>query len=59
LEIYALNQSLALSSSAKDFADRYSYFSIHGSPKLERKINSKNVRNCMYQKKTGKNKVKF
>ncbi len=31
LEIYALNKSLALSSSAKDFANRYSYFSTHGS----------------------------
>lgn len=37
LEIYALNQSLALSPSAKDFADRYRYFSSHGSPKLARK----------------------
>jgi len=57
LEIYALNQNLALSSSTKDFADRYRFFSIHGSPKLEREINSKNVRNLMYQ--IGKNKVKF
>ncbi|CAF0804457.1 unnamed protein product [Didymodactylos carnosus] len=37
-EVYALNTSLAVSSSAKDFANRYSYFSTHGSPKLARKI---------------------
>lgn len=30
LEIYALNKSLALSTSAKDFANRYSYFSTNG-----------------------------
>ncbi|CAF1487277.1 unnamed protein product [Adineta steineri] len=37
LEIYALNKRIALSSSVKDFANRYSYFSTHGSPKLRRK----------------------
>lgn len=37
LEIYALNQSLALSNAGKDFADRYSYFSLHGSPRSARK----------------------
>jgi hypothetical protein len=44
LEIYALNQSLALSSSAKDFANRYSYFSTHGSTNLSRKRPEINVR---------------
>ncbi|CAM4888264.1 unnamed protein product [Rotaria socialis] len=34
LEVYALNKSLALSSSVKDFANRYSYFSTHGSQKM-------------------------
>jgi hypothetical protein len=38
LEIYALNKSLALSTEGKDFANRYSYFSIHGSPRVARKI---------------------
>ncbi|CAF1103888.1 unnamed protein product [Adineta steineri] len=38
LEIYALNKSLAVSTAAKDFADRYSYFSTHGSPKIRRKV---------------------
>jgi len=37
LEIYALNKSFALSSSGKDFANRYSYFSTHGSPHHLRK----------------------
>ena len=37
LEIYALNQSLALSNAGKDFADRYSYFSLHGSPRSARR----------------------
>jgi hypothetical protein len=37
LEIYALNKSLALSTAGKDFADRYSYYSIHGSPRFSRK----------------------
>lgn len=37
LEVYALNKTLALSSAGKDFADRYSYFSTHGSPLLRRK----------------------
>ncbi|CAF3591123.1 unnamed protein product [Rotaria sp. Silwood1] len=38
LEIYALNKSLALSTAAKDFAERYSYYSIHGSPRSRRRI---------------------
>jgi len=38
LEIYALNKSLALSKAGKDFADRYSYFSLHGSPRSARKM---------------------
>ncbi|CAF1642001.1 unnamed protein product, partial [Adineta ricciae] len=38
LEIYALNKRLALSSSVKDFVNRYSYFSTHGSPKVTRKL---------------------
>ncbi|CAF1311981.1 unnamed protein product [Rotaria magnacalcarata] len=38
LEIYALNKSLAVSTDAKDFAERYSYFSTHGSPKVKRKV---------------------
>ncbi|UJR14156.1 hypothetical protein I4U23_001151 [Adineta vaga] len=38
LEIYALNKSLAVSTAAKDFADRYSYFSTHGSPRFRRKL---------------------
>ncbi|UJR33002.1 hypothetical protein I4U23_020462 [Adineta vaga] len=42
LEIYALNKRLALSSSAKEFANRYSYFSIHGSPKSARKLSEIN-----------------
>ncbi len=37
LEIYALNQSLAVSKAGKDFADRYSYYSLHGSPRSSRK----------------------
>lgn len=37
LEVYALNQSLAVSTAGKDFADRYSYFSLHGSPRFGRK----------------------
>ncbi|CAF1638189.1 unnamed protein product [Adineta ricciae] len=37
LEVYALNKSLAVSSAGKDFADRYSYFSTFGSPRLRRK----------------------
>ena len=40
LEIYALNKSLALSKDGKDFADRYSYFSLHGSPRSGRKMPS-------------------
>jgi hypothetical protein len=42
LEIYALNKSLALSSSEKEFANRYSYFSTH---KFERKIPENNPSN--------------
>ncbi|CAF1307603.1 unnamed protein product [Rotaria sordida] len=38
LEIYALNKSLALSTAAKDFAERYSFFSNHGSPRSRRKV---------------------
>lgn len=38
LEIFALNRSLALSSSAKEFADRYRYYAAHGSPSLTRKL---------------------
>ncbi len=38
LEVYALNKSLAVSTAGKDFANRYSYFSTHGSPKLARKL---------------------
>ncbi len=48
LEIYALNKSLALSPAAKEFADRYSYFSHFGSPSLRRKVaenGTNNVRN--------------
>jgi hypothetical protein len=44
LEIYALNKSLDLSSSAKDFANRYSYFSTHHSHNLTKEIPI-NVRN--------------
>jgi len=44
LEIYALNKSLALSSSVKDFANRYSYFSTYGSSNLIRDMPI-NVRN--------------
>ncbi|CAF3412721.1 unnamed protein product [Rotaria sp. Silwood1] len=39
LEVYALNKTLTLSSSVKDFANRYSYYSTYGkSYKLTRKI---------------------
>jgi len=33
-----LNKSLAVSTAGKDFADRYSYFSTHGSPRVSRKV---------------------
>lgn len=42
LEVYALNQSVALSSAGKDFADRYSYFQTHGSPRFARKKKPEN-----------------
>ncbi|CAF3902550.1 unnamed protein product [Rotaria sordida] len=45
LEVYALNKSLALSSSVKDFANRYSYFSTYGSYKSTRKIKETNSTN--------------
>jgi hypothetical protein len=42
LQIYALNKSLAVSKAGKDFADRYSYFSLHGSPRSSRKMMPEN-----------------
>ncbi|CAF3917403.1 unnamed protein product [Rotaria sp. Silwood2] len=53
LEIYALNKSLALSSSVKDFANRYSYFSTHGgshkSTQKIKEINSTNHKSSIQQ----------
>ncbi len=58
MEIYALNTTLALSSSVKDFANRYSYFSTHGSSNFTQNI-PENVRNWLFFYSNKKNQNKF
>lgn len=52
LEVYAVNTSIALSSSVKDFASRYSDFYSHGKNGSIRKVQNKNsvtVRNGQFE----------